>query len=116
MAVACARHSATLKGAGRTGFGSCRFEETVELDTYVGGGRGSEAERLPDRLGNFNVEQPDRRTGACGQDVFLEAVAESARPLGPAADPVVFLGTSTSGLMETELAYRRRVPARVPCP
>ena len=92
----------------RTGLAPCKFE-TVELDTYVGEVAGIDAEPLPDRLANFNCRNNRLAHVGLRQDAFLEAVAESARRWGRRRIGV-FLGTSTSGILETELAYRRRDP------
>jgi 3-oxoacyl-[acyl-carrier-protein] synthase I len=92
----------------RTGLAPCKFE-TVELDTYVGEVAGIDAEPLPDRLANFNCRNNRLAHLGLRQDAFLEAVAESARRWGRRRVGV-FLGTSTSGILETELAYRRRDP------
>jgi 3-oxoacyl-[acyl-carrier-protein] synthase I len=92
----------------RTGLAPCKFE-TVELDTYVGEVAGVDAEPLPDRLANFNCRNNRLAHLGLRQDAFLEAVAESARRWGRRRVGV-FLGTSTSGILETELAYRRRDP------
>jgi 3-oxoacyl-[acyl-carrier-protein] synthase-1 len=92
----------------RTGLAPCRFE-TVELDTYVGEVPGVDAEPLPDRLANFNCRNNRLAYLGLRQDGFLEAVAESARRWGRRRVGV-FLGTSTSGILQTELAYRRRDP------
>jgi 3-oxoacyl-[acyl-carrier-protein] synthase-1 len=92
----------------RTGLAPCRFE-TVELDTYIGEVAGVDAEPLPDRLANFNCRNNRLAHLGLRQDGFLEAVAESARRWGRRRVGV-FLGTSTSGILQTELAYRRRVP------
>ena len=92
----------------RTGLAPCKFE-TVELDTYVGEVAGIDAEPLPERLANFNCRNNRLAQLGLRQDAFLEAVAESARRWGPRRVGV-FLGTSTSGILETELAYRRRDP------
>jgi 3-oxoacyl-[acyl-carrier-protein] synthase I len=92
----------------RTGLAPCKFE-TVELDTYVGEVAGIDAEPLPDRVANFNCRNNRLAHLGLRQDAFLEAVAESARRWGRRRVGV-FLGTSTSGILETELAYRRRDP------
>ena len=92
----------------RTGLAPCKFE-TVELDTYVGEVAGIDAEPLPDRLVNFNCRNNRLAHLGLRQDAFLEAVDESARRWGRRRVGV-FLGTSTSGILETELAYRRRDP------
>jgi 3-oxoacyl-[acyl-carrier-protein] synthase I len=92
----------------RTGLAPCKFE-TVELDTYVGEVAGVDAEPLPGRLANFNCRNNRLAHLGLRQDAFLEAVDESARRWGRRRVGV-FLGTSTSGILETELAYRRRDP------
>lgn len=92
----------------RTGLAPCRFE-TVELDTYIGEVAGVDAEPLPERLANFDCRNNRLAYQGMRQDGFLEAVAESARRWGPRRVGV-FLGTSTSGILQTELAYRRREP------
>lgn len=92
----------------RTGLAPCKFE-TVELDTYVGEVAGIDAEPLPDRVANFNCRNNRLAHLGLRQDAFLESVAESARRWGRRRVGV-FLGTSTSGILETELAYRRRDP------
>jgi 3-oxoacyl-[acyl-carrier-protein] synthase-1 len=92
----------------RTGLAPCRFE-TVELDTYVGEVAGIDAEPLPHRLVNFNCRNNRLAHLGLRQDAFLEAVDGSVRRWGRRRVGV-FLGTSTSGILETELAYRRRDP------
>ena len=98
---------ATLRD-GRTGLAPCKFE-TVELDTHIGEVAGVDTERLPDDLGNFNCRNNRLAQLGLRQDGFLEAVEALARRWGPRRVGV-FLGTSTSGILETELAYRRRDP------
>ncbi len=92
----------------RGGLAPCHFE-TVELDTYVGEVSGLEHEPLPAHLGQF--EGRNNRLAWLGlrQDGFVEAVARSAARFGPRRIGV-FLGTSTSGILETEIAYRHRDP------
>ena len=92
----------------RTGLAPCKFE-TVELDTYIGEVSGSDAEQIPDELGNFNCRNNRLAQLALRQDGFSAAVAEIAGRWGRRRVGV-FLGTSTSGILETELAYRRRDP------
>jgi 3-oxoacyl-[acyl-carrier-protein] synthase I len=94
--------------AARTGLAPCRFE-TVTLDTHVGEVAGVDDERLPEELGEFDCR--NNRLAALGlrQDGFDEAVRTAARRLSPKRVGV-WLGTSTSGILETELAYRERDP------
>jgi 3-oxoacyl-[acyl-carrier-protein] synthase-1 len=94
--------------AGRTGLAPCSFE-TVTLDTHVGEVAGVDAERLPAELDEFECRNNRLALLGLRQDGFEEAVRATARRLGP--DRVgVWLGTSTSGILETELAYRQRDP------
>jgi 3-oxoacyl-[acyl-carrier-protein] synthase I len=94
--------------AGRTGLAPCRFE-TVALDTHVGEVAGVDDERLPQELGEFECRNNRLALLGLRQDGFIEAVRSAAQRLAPERIGV-WLGTSTSGILETELAYRRRDP------
>ena len=92
----------------RTGLAPCAFE-TVELATFVGEVAGVDAVQLPTRLADFDCRNNRLALLGLMQDGFAEAVHAaiakySAQRIG------VFLGTSTSGILQTELAYRRREP------
>jgi 3-oxoacyl-[acyl-carrier-protein] synthase I len=95
--------------AARTGLAPCRFE-TVQLATHVGEVAGVDEERLPGELAEFDCRNNRLAALALRQDGFDEAVRAAARRLTPRRIGV-WLGTSTSGILETELAYRRRDPA-----
>jgi 3-oxoacyl-[acyl-carrier-protein] synthase-1 len=89
----------------RTGLAPCHFD-TAALDTWVG--------QVPDdALAAVSVEAAydcrNNRLAALGiaQDGFAEAVAGARARLGGSRIGV-FVGTSTSGILQTELAYRRR--------
>jgi 3-oxoacyl-[acyl-carrier-protein] synthase-1 len=84
--------------------------ETAALDTCVGEVDGLEEVRLPVPLAAWNCRNNRLAELALRQDDFADAVAQAARRLGPRRIGV-FLGTSTSGILQTELAYRRRDPA-----
>jgi 3-oxoacyl-[acyl-carrier-protein] synthase-1 len=95
--------------AGRSGLSPCDFDG-VALQTHVGRVRGLEA--LPVRAG---LEAYDCRNNRMAQlalelDGFAGAVG-LAREHHGAARIGVFMGTSTSGILETELAYQQREPA-----
>jgi len=94
--------------AARTGLAPCRFE-TVQLATHVGEVAGVDEERLPGELAEFDCRNNRLAALALRQDGFDEAVRAVARRLTPRRIGV-WLGTSTSGILETELAYRRRDP------
>ncbi len=66
--------------------------------------------RLPGQLSEFECR--NNRLALLGliQDDFAEAVRAAIEKYG-ATRIGVFLGTSTSGILQTELAYRRRDPA-----
>lgn len=98
---------AALEG-GRTGLKPCAFE-TVALETYVGEVPGVDEEPLPAELRDFECRNNRLALLGLRQDGFDEAVRALARRLGRQRIGV-WLGTSTSGILETELAYRRRDP------
>jgi 3-oxoacyl-[acyl-carrier-protein] synthase I len=96
--------------AGRSGLSRCAFE-SVTLDTCVGEVAGVDATALPPALsGEFACRNNRLAWLGLNQDGFAEAVERAAGRYGRARLGV-FLGTSTSGILETELAYRRRDPA-----
>ena len=92
----------------RSGLALCDFE-TVELDTYIGRVPGLEALRVRSDLGEYDCRNNRLAQLALEIDGFAGAVAEACDRYG-AARIGVFVGTSTSGILETELAYRRRDP------
>src|SRR5882762_9931037 len=98
---------ATLR-AQRTGLAPCVFE-TVTLDTCVGEVAGVDEAPLPATLREFECRNNRLALLGLAQDGFAEAVKRAASRHGRERVGV-FLGTSTSGILETELAYRRRDP------
>jgi len=91
------------------GLRPCNFE-TVQLDTWIGEVGGVEAVELPAGIEQFACRNNRLAWLALSQDGFAQAVAGAAQRHG--ADRVgLYLGTSTSGILESELAYRRRDPA-----
>jgi 3-oxoacyl-[acyl-carrier-protein] synthase I len=95
--------------ARRGGLAPCTFE-TVALDTCIGEVAGVDDSPLPPELGEFECRNNRLARLALAQDGFAAAVADCAARAG-AARIGLWLGTSTSGILETELAYRRRDPA-----
>ncbi|HEY2819322.1 MAG TPA: beta-ketoacyl-[acyl-carrier-protein] synthase family protein [Casimicrobiaceae bacterium] len=92
-----------------SGLAPCRFE-TVDLDTWVGEIAGLDDVAMPDPLARFDCRNNRASELGLSQDEFAQAVAEAAARHG--ADRAgVFIGTSTAGILQTELAYRRRDPA-----
>jgi 3-oxoacyl-[acyl-carrier-protein] synthase-1 len=92
--------------AQRSGLKKCAFE-TVDLDTHVGEVSGVDAVRLPAELSRFDCRNNRLAELALRQDGFAEAVGRAADRCGRRRIGV-FMGTSTSGILQTELAYRHR--------
>jgi 3-oxoacyl-[acyl-carrier-protein] synthase-1 len=90
----------------RSGLAPCRFE-TTSLDTHVGEVRGVDAQALPAGFLRFECRNNRLAELALRQDGFDEAVRKAAHRFGPRRIGV-FVGTSTSGILQTELAYRQR--------
>jgi 3-oxoacyl-[acyl-carrier-protein] synthase-1 len=94
--------------AKRSGLAPCEFE-TAAVDTWVGQVPGLDAARVPRGLEQYDCRLNRLARLGLEQDGFSAAV-EAARGRYGAARVGVFIGTSTSGILETELAYRRREP------
>jgi 3-oxoacyl-[acyl-carrier-protein] synthase-1 len=92
----------------RAGLVPCAFE-TVDLATFVGEVAGVDAVQLPAHLADFDCRNNRLALLGLTQDGFGEAVRAAIGKYG-AQRVGVFLGTSTSGILQTELAYRRRDP------
>ncbi|MGH8621346.1 MAG: beta-ketoacyl synthase N-terminal-like domain-containing protein, partial [Burkholderiales bacterium] len=90
----------------RSGLAPCDFE-TVALDTYIGRVYGLEHVRIPSDLGAYDCRNNRLAQLGLETDGFAAAVAQARDRYG-AARIGVFVGTSTSGILETEVAYRRR--------
>lgn len=92
--------------AGSSGLAPCRFE-TAQLDTFVGEIAGVDDTKLPPSLARFDCRNNRAAELGLAQDGFSRAVEDCARRLGSERIGV-FMGTSTAGILQTELAYRRR--------
>jgi 3-oxoacyl-[acyl-carrier-protein] synthase-1 len=90
---------------GRSGLVCCAFE-TVDIDTYIGEVAGVDAVLLPKHLAAFDCRNNRLAQLALEQDNFAQAVHAAAEKYGRQRIGV-FIGTSTSGILQTELAYRR---------
>ena len=92
----------------RSGLAICDFE-TVDIDTHIGEVAGVDDTRLPHELRQFDCR--NNRLAELGllQDGFYDTVQRSAEHWGRQRIGV-FLGTSTAGILQTELAYRERDP------
>jgi 3-oxoacyl-[acyl-carrier-protein] synthase I len=100
-----AAHVGALR-AERTGLAQQAFED-AELATWVGAVTGLESVTLPRALAAFDCRNNRLAELALGADGFLEAVAAARAHYG-ARRVGVFVGTSTSGVRHTEIAYRDR--------
>jgi len=92
--------------ARRSGLKRCEFE-TVDIETHVGEVPGVDAVRLPPELSRFDCRNNRLAELALRQDGFEEAVGRAASRCGRRRIGV-FMGTSTAGILQTELAYRNR--------
>ena len=92
----------------RSGLKPCDFE-TVKIETHIGEVAGVDAQRLPEDLKIFDCRNNRLAELALRQDGFLDAI-EAAASLWGRRRVGVFIGTSTAGIMQTELAYRARDP------
>ncbi|HSH73324.1 MAG TPA: beta-ketoacyl-[acyl-carrier-protein] synthase family protein [Methylophilaceae bacterium] len=84
----------------------CDFE-TVDLPTFIGEVEGLDEVKLPTEMADYNCRNNRLAQLGLDQDGFAEAVDKAAAQYG--SDRIgVFIGTSTSGILETELAFRNR--------
>jgi 3-oxoacyl-[acyl-carrier-protein] synthase-1 len=94
--------------AARTGLKPCAFEK-VPLETWVGEVAGLDELRVCERLTEFDCRNNRLAELALEQDGFAARIAQAREKYGPRRIGVI-LGTSTSGILETEHAYRQRDP------
>ena len=94
---------------GRSGLRPCAFE-TVRLDTWIGEVDAVDTVKLPESLTDYDCRNNRLTQMGLETDSFADRVRAAIARYG--SDRVgVFLGTSTAGILQTELAYRRRDPA-----
>jgi 3-oxoacyl-[acyl-carrier-protein] synthase I len=109
-ATSCVGHglAATLAALRhqRGGLRPCDFD-SADLAAYIGEVAGVDAVRLPHHLAEFDCRNNRLALLGLQQDGFADAVRAASAQYG-AQRVGVFLGTSTSGILQTELAYRRR--------
>lgn len=92
----------------RSGLAPCTFD-TVDLPIFIGEVNGVDATQIVPELAAFDCRNNRLAQLGLEQDGFAEAVTAAIGKYG--AERVgVFIGTSTSGILQTELAYRRRDP------
>ncbi|WP_407653299.1 beta-ketoacyl-[acyl-carrier-protein] synthase family protein [Guyparkeria halophila] len=86
----------------------CDFLD-VDLPTWIGRVTDLESVSLPDDLADYDCRNNRLAELGLQQDGFAEAVAAAVQRHGAGRIAVV-LGTSTSGILHTELAFRERDP------
>src|SRR5690349_24646325 len=92
----------------RSGLKPCDFEDAL-LKTYIGRVEGLEDFSLGNGLERFDCRNNRLAWLGLQQDGFMVAVAEAKQRYG--ADRIaVVMGTSTSGILDTEHAYANRDP------
>ena len=79
--------------------------QAAPIDTWIGRVDGVEEEQLPPELADYGCRNNRLAQLGLRQDAFIDAV-ERAKDAYGAHRVGVILGTSTSGILETELAYR----------
>ena len=103
-----AAHLEVLRAAGTGlkpgGFAHC------DLNTYIGAVAGADENVIDGELARFNCRNNRIALIAVQQDNFAEHAREAVARYG-SKRVGVFIGTSTAGVLETELAYRQRDPA-----
>jgi 3-oxoacyl-[acyl-carrier-protein] synthase-1 len=92
----------------RCGLAPCHFE-TVDLATYIGEVAGVDDVTLPPQLQRFDCRNNRLAQLGLMQDGFDAAVRAAIARFGPHRIGV-YLGTSTSGILTTEIAYRHLDP------
>ena len=105
LGVGCAPLRLALAQA-RSGLKPCNFE-TVRLPTWIGEVPGVDATALPPALAAHDCRNHRLAWLALQADGFAQA-ARAALARHGAARVALVLGTSTSGILSTELAYRQR--------
>ena len=105
-----AGRAATLEALAQSRSGLVRRGfETATLDTWLGVVDGLETLALPSALATFDCRNNRLAELALHSDGFAAGAAACVQRHG--AERVgVFLGTSTSGILQTEMAYRERDP------
>ena len=95
--------------AGRTGLARRDFE-TASLGSWLGMVEGVDTLAWPAALAEHDCRNNRLAEAALRADDFASDVKRAVARFG-AARVGVFLGTSTSGILQTEIAYRHRDPA-----
>jgi 3-oxoacyl-[acyl-carrier-protein] synthase-1 len=92
-----------------SGLKLCDFE-TVKLETWIGEVPGVDDVQLPAALARYDCRNNRLALMGLETDGFADAMRAAVGRYGRSRIGVI-LGTSTSGMLQLELAYRRRDPA-----
>jgi 3-oxoacyl-[acyl-carrier-protein] synthase-1 len=92
--------------AQKSGLRKCDFDN-VRLDSWIGRVDGIEQINLPEKLKRYDCRNNRLALLALEQDGFIDQIARIKQEYGTARTGL-FLGTSTSGIHEAELAFRNR--------
>lgn len=90
----------------RSGLRACDLD-FVSIDTYIGRVKEIEANPVVDRLKKFDCRNNRLAQLALRQDGFEQSVEDAIIRYGSGRIGL-FLGTSTSGILQTEMAYQNR--------
>jgi 3-oxoacyl-[acyl-carrier-protein] synthase-1 len=112
MTSALGRGAAAHADALRTGATGLRLQrfETAHFEAWLGLVDGVDEVVLPEALRRFDCRNNRLAWAGLQADAFMQAVQAAVARYG-AHRVGVFVGTSTSGILQTELAYRERDPA-----
>ena len=91
---------------GRSGLEACAFE-SVDLATWIGEVAAVDAQKLPEALARYECRNNRLALMGLEADGFAAKVRAAIARYGKTRVGI-FLGTSTAGILQTELAYRRR--------
>ena len=91
---------------GRSGLEACAFE-SVDLATWIGEVAAVDAQKLPEALSRYECRNNRLALMGLEADGFAAKVRAAIARYGKTRVGI-FLGTSTAGILQTELAYRRR--------
>lgn len=92
----------------RSGLIPCAFED-VDLETYIGKVDVLDSISVKHDLATYDCRNNRLAQVCLEQDGFFDSIIAAKKKYG-AGRIGVFLGTSTSGILQTELAYRRLDP------
>lgn len=94
----------------QSGLKPCKFPGAETLSTWIGEVPGVDDCQLPPELAEYDCRNNRLAYLALAEDGFRESVAQAVEQYG-ASRVAVFVGTSTSGILQTELAYQQIDPA-----